>query len=134
MTAQELAVKQKQEVSDQDELRQGRYFQPYVDITEDEHALRIHADVPGADPNHVNVELHDGVLTIQAEVGLDEYKDLAPTYSEYNVGHYRRRFRLADRSHYDADKVAARLENGVLAVELPKAEAVKPRRIPVAAV
>ncbi len=133
MTAQELEVKQKQEVADKEGVRQGRYFQPDVDIFEDENALRIHADVPGVTPDRVSVELRNDVLTIQGEVDLGAYDGLKPVYAEYNVGHYLRRFRLPSRDHYDPEKVSARLDNGVLEVELLKSEARRPRRIEVRA-
>lgn len=129
MTAQELEAKGKQEVADKDEVRQGRYYQPDVDIFEDETALRIYADMPGVTPERVSIELHNDVLSIQGQVDLSEYDGLQPRYSEYNVGHYSRRFRLSQRERYDGERIAARLENGVLSVELPRAEKAKPRRI-----
>lgn len=133
MTAQELAVKQKQEVAEKDDVREGRFYQPYVDVSEDEGAIRFHADMPGVDPNKLSIELHHDVLTIQGEVDLSEYEGLSPVYTEYNVGHYSRRFRLPTREHFDAERVSARFEDGVLTVEVPKAETARPRRIQVQA-
>ena len=57
------------------------------------------------------------------------YERLAPVYTEYKVGHYSRRFTVS--SDVDADKISARVTNGVLALELPKAERAKPRQIKV---
>jgi len=131
MTAQELAVKQKQEVAEKDDVRQGRFFQPYVDISEDDAALWVHADVPGVDPAKITIELHNDILTIQGEVNLDEYEGLSPVYSEYNVGHFSRRFRLPTREQFDAERVNARYDDGVLEVQVPKAEKARPRRIEV---
>lgn len=131
MTAQELAVKEKQEVAEKDDVRQGRFYQPYVDISEDETSLWFHADMPGVDPDRLSIELHNDVLTIQGEVNLGEYEGLSPVYTEYNVGHYSRRFRLPTRGHFDAEHVSARYEDGVLIVQVPKAEKARPRRIQV---
>lgn len=128
---QELAVKQKQEVNEKDDVRQGRFYQPYVDVTEDEEALWFHADMPGVDPSKISIEFHNDVLAIQGEVNLQEYEGLSPAYTEYNVGHYLRRFRLSGREHFDAERISARYEDGVLEVQVPKAEKAKPRRIPV---
>lgn len=131
MTTQELTPKQKQEVEEKERTRPGRAFVPDVDIREDEQGLWLWADMPGVGQGDVDVELHDGVLRIEGRVTLDDYKDLEPAYTEYNVGNFARRFTIANAHHFDADKVTARLANGVLEVRLPKAERAKPRRIPI---
>ena len=64
-------------------------------------------------------------------MNVHEYENLAPVYTEYNVGNYLRRFTLS--SDIDADKIGAHVTNGVLHLELPKAERAKPRRINVTA-
>jgi HSP20 family protein len=51
-------------------------------------------------------------------------------YRESQTADFRRSFELD--SSIDADKISARIEQGILTVTLPKAEQVKPRRIPVA--
>jgi HSP20 family protein len=52
-----------------------------------------------------------------------------PVYTEYNIGHYRRSFNLAPNS-FDNHKISAEMATGVLTLTLPKAERVKPRKIP----
>lgn len=133
MTAQELMPKEKQELKENEQVRPGRYYVPDVDIFEDEHGLTLLADVPGADPGRVSVQLEDGTLTLQAELSLDEYENLSPAYTEYNVGHFLRRFSIPESAAIDRDKISARLVDGVLEVDLPRTEAAKPRRIPVSA-
>jgi HSP20 family molecular chaperone IbpA len=88
--------------------------------------------MPGVDQQHVDVELHDNTLTLHGQVSLDEYEGLQPVYSEYNVGHYLRRFTLVDASNFDDAKITAKVANGVLELRLPKAERAKNRRIPIA--
>jgi HSP20 family protein len=127
--ADELSVRNKQEVSGEEPTRPGRAYQPDVDIYETADSLWLWADMPGADEKHVNVHLADGVLTLEGGVGVEEYKDLSPVYTEYNVGNYVRRFTVS--SEIDTDAIKARVMNGVLELELPKAERAKPRRISV---
>ena len=132
MATQELTPKEKQELAEKEQTRPGRYYVPEVDIFEDENALWLRADMPGVDQQHVNVELHDNTLTLHGEVSLADYEGLSPLYTEYNVGHYLRRFTLADAASFDAEKITARMANGVLELHLPKAERVKKHRIPIA--
>jgi HSP20 family protein len=128
---QELTRKEKKELEGAEQVRPGRYYVPDVDIFETADALWLWADVPGADPGKVSVELNNDVLTLQAEVGTADYEGLSPAYIEYNVGNYRRQFTVPNGGQFDRNGITARLVDGVLEVKLPKAEAVKPRKIPV---
>jgi HSP20 family molecular chaperone IbpA len=85
--------------------------------------------MPGVGEKQIGVHLADGVLTIEGHVLVEEYGKLAPVYGEYNVGNYVRRFTVS--SDVDAERIKARVTNGVLEIELPKAERAKPRRIEV---
>jgi HSP20 family molecular chaperone IbpA len=131
MTAQELTPKEKQELQEPTKTRPGRYYVPDVDIYEDENTLWLWADMPGVDQEKVSIELHDNVLTLQGEVLLDDYKGLTPIYTEYNVGHYSRRFTLSENIQTDRDRITARISDGVLELQVPKVERAKPRRITV---
>jgi len=131
MTDQELAVKDKKEVTREEPTRPGRTYQPEVDIYETTDGLWLWADMPGVDEKSIAIDLADGVLTIEGGVALDEYKDLTPVYTEYNVGNYMRRFSIS--SDIDVDKIEAKVQGGVLELRLPKAERAKPRRIAVSA-
>jgi HSP20 family molecular chaperone IbpA len=133
MSEQQLTPKDKQEVQGGEQVRPGRYYVPEVDIAEDADGLWLRADMPGADPDRVSVELEDGVLTIQGEVSLKPFEGLTPVYSEYRVGNYFRRFNISQSYQYDADRISARLVDGVLEVRIPKAEKAKPRRVQVVA-
>lgn len=130
MTPQELSVRNKQELKGEEHTRAGRTYLPDVDICETEDSLWLWADMPGVDEGSIEVKLADGVLSVEGRVSLQSYENLAPVYTEYNVGNYLRRFTVS--SDIDADRIKARMANGVLEVELPKAESAKPRRIPVA--
>lgn len=130
MSNQELSVHKKQEVAGEELTRAGRTYLPDVDICETKDSLWLWADMPGVEDGAIDVKLDDSVLSIEGRVSLADYENLAPVYTEYNVGNYMRRFTVS--SDIDAEKIKARMTNGVLEIELPKAERAKPRRIAVA--
>jgi HSP20 family protein len=131
MTTQELTPKEKQEVQEPTKTRPGRYFVPDVDIYEDDNTLWLWADMPGVAQDKVSVDLDENMLTMQGEVSLDDYKGLSPLYTEYNVGHFWRRFTLPHESEFDRARITARISDGVLELQIPKAERAKPRKITV---
>ncbi|HVO22059.1 MAG TPA: Hsp20/alpha crystallin family protein [Candidatus Margulisiibacteriota bacterium] len=131
MTPQELSVRTKQELKGEEHTRAGRTYVPDVDICETTNGLWLWADMPGVDEQSIQVNLADGVLSIEGHVSLKDYENLSPVYTEYNIGNYARRFTLS--SDIDAERIKARMTNGVLELELPKAERAKPRRIPISA-
>ena len=131
MANQELTTHEKQELKQGEQTRPGRTFVPDVDIYETPDNLWLWADMPGVDENSLEVNVADGVLSIEGQVALQDYDNLTPVYTEYNVGHYARRFTLSNE--IDSERIKARMNNGVLELELPKAERAKPRRITVSA-
>jgi len=126
--AKDVTVKQP---AAQEGTRPGRSYQPNVDIGERKDAVWMSVDLPGVDEKSVEVGLHDGVLTIEGHVSPADYEDLQPLYSEYNVGNFERSFRVSSR--IDPKGIEARIENGVLHLLLPRAEAARPRTIAVRA-
>ena len=126
---QEIISKEKQQVEGTEKTRPGRYFVPDVDIAENDDLLRFWADMPGVTEKDVEIVLKDNVLTIVGRVDASIYNQLAPVYTEYNVGNYHRQFALNE--HIDDSRIKARMRNGVLEVELPKREQAKPRKIEV---
>jgi HSP20 family molecular chaperone IbpA len=129
MTEQEVAVRNKQELTGDEQTRPGRTYVPDVDICETADGLRLWADMPGVDEGSIDISIAEGVLSIHGAVSLKEYENLAPVYTEYNVGHYMRRFALSQ--DIDAEHIKAHMTNGVLELELPKNARAKPRKIAV---
>jgi len=107
---------------------------PVVDIRETADEIRVLAELPGLEPEHVDVSIENNVLTIAGEKKheVEEGKeDGAFHLIERRYGRFERSFTLPRT--VDADAISARFENGVLTVTLPKAEAAKPRRVQVQA-
>jgi len=128
MTTQELSGI-KQEATGEETTRPGRSYVPQVDIWETPDALHLSADLPGVDEQSLDIKLEDNVLSIEGQVRLGDYEGLRPVYTEYNVGNYARRFTVSN--DIDAERIQARIVNGVLELDLPKIAHAKPRRIPV---
>jgi HSP20 family protein len=127
---QELQVQQKREVDKaQEPTTPMRAFLPTADIFEDDDALTVVLEMPGVDRDNIDVSIENGVLTVEGRINFDKYKGMQPVYSEYNVGPYRRSFRISNR--VDQDKIRAEMSDGVITLVLPKAEETKPRRIEV---
>ena len=127
--AQELTAQDKKELASNEQTRPGRTYVPNVDIYETQDSLWLWADMPGIDENSLEVRVADGVLSLEGRVALQEYDNLSPVYTEYNIGNYARRFTLSNE--IDLDRIKARMTNGVLELELPKAERAKPKQISV---
>jgi len=127
---QELQVQQKRELEKKGETTvPARAFMPAADIYETTEALKVVLEMPGVDKSNVNVRVEDGVLTVEGRLDFSKYRDLQPLYTEYNIGHYSRSFRLSTK--IDQSKIRAEMKDGVLSLALPKAEEAKSRSIQV---
>jgi HSP20 family protein len=102
---------------------------PTADIYETPDALKVVLEMPGVDKSNVNVRVENSVLTVEGRLDFSKYRDLQPLYTEYNIGHYARSFRLTTK--IDQSKIGAEMKDGVLSLVLPKAEEAKSRSIQV---
>ena len=107
-------------------------WMPAVDIREEDEQFEISADVPGVDPEDIDVTMENGVLTIKGERKLATKGDGDRGYRrvERLHGTFYRRFSLPDTA--DAEKISAKGKNGVLEVVIPKKAEIQPKRITVA--
>lgn len=102
---------------------------PSINAWEDEHAIFVEAELPGFSIENLNISITGNELTISG-VRPEATPSGATFYRrERPSGTFSRTLRIA--TDVDASKVGASLTNGVLTVTLPKAEAVKPRKIEV---
>lgn len=106
---------------------------PAIDVTEDDKAFRITAELPGLDQKDVEVTVSNGTLTIKGEKSYEkEEKNKDRHVSERAYGSFQRSFAMPEG--VDADKISADLAKGVLTISLPKtAQAQKQHKIEVKA-
>jgi HSP20 family molecular chaperone IbpA len=130
VSKQELQVQQKRELEKKEESTvPARVFLPSADIYETEDALNVILEMPGVEKSNVQVGIEDGVLKVEGRLDFSKYQGLQPLYTEYNVGHYSRSFRLS--SKIDQSKIAAETKDGILSLVLPKLQEAKARAIQV---
>ncbi len=117
----------KELVENEEKTVPARFYVPYTDIYETEHALTLVMEMPGVERENIDVGIEKDVLQIEGRIDLSSYAEMEPVYTEYNVGHYTRKFSLS--SKIDQARISAVMADGVLTLTLPKAEEAKPRRI-----
>jgi HSP20 family protein len=126
----ENAESQNAEASGEAGKRQfsGGAYIPRANVFETEDALLLFADMPGVKPEDVSLNFQGDQLVLHGRCGSRQ-NGKRPLHREYGVGNYYRTFLIAEQ--IEPGKIEAELKDGVLAVRVPKAEAVRPRRISV---
>jgi len=105
--------------------REGR---PAMDVAESDDRYTITVELPGVKKDDVTVEMAEGRLSIRGEKKSErEEKKEHRRYSERSFGVFERSFYLP--ADADGDRIAARFDDGVLTLEIPKREEAKPQTI-----
>ena len=112
----------------QDRLERRGWVQPQVNITETQDGYMLEAEMPGVGKDGLEVLLEGNELTILGRRS-PEVADAQLLYRESADRDYRRTFQLDPA--IDTGRINARMDNGILYLELPKSERVKPRKITV---
>jgi len=108
----------------------GGQWAPAVDVRETEDAYYIEAEVPGINPEDIEVTLDKGVLKLSGErQESNTENDGTLRHVERSYGRFVRRFTLPESA--DGDNIEARADHGVLKLEIRKKAADQPRRITV---
>lgn len=111
--------------------RETPIYQPRFDIVENENELTLYGDLPGLKQDQLDIRYESEQLVIHGKVD-DRNDKVKFLHREYGIGDFHRAFSIGES--IDASKITAEVHNGVLAIHLPKSEAVKPKRIEVKAV
>ena len=106
----------------------GYYVTPGINVFETKDGYVLEAEMPGVSKDGVELTVDGNELTLVGHRGTDSLK-AESVYRESNTADYRRVFEL-DLS-IDASKIEAKIDQGVLTLQLPKSERGKPRKISV---
>ena len=103
---------------------------PAVDVTEDDNGYHFEMELPGLSKEDVKISFKEDVLHVTGEKKYENDEE------KKNYHHYERRygkFERAFRVHSDVlvEKIDANFKNGILSIDLPKAEIAKPKEIEV---
>jgi len=110
------------------EYRPGRRFVPAIDVTEDEEALTLTAEVPGMEKDDLDVSVDNDILTVRGEKKEEEVSENTGYHRvERRYGQFERRIRLPN--YVDTAKIDASYDNGVLKLTLPKTEFARAKSI-----
>jgi HSP20 family protein len=100
-----------------------------MDAIRRENEVELRFDLPGIDPESIDVTVDHNVLTVKASRKEEYTEGEKPVIRERVMGSYVRRVRLSDA--VDAEKIEAGYTDGVLTVHVPVMETAKPRKIEV---
>ena len=104
-------------------LNEGSIWEPKFEVLNTDASYRVRTELPGMVKKDVNIEVVDNLLTISGERKLD-YKNSDNNYSEFAYGKFTRSFNLPD--DVKENKIKASMKDGVLALDIPRMEQVKP--------
>ena len=104
-----------------------------LDVQEDDNNYTVTTALPGVEVEHINIRLHNDMLTIEGEIPEKEVEKEGKRslLKERYYGRFSRSIRLPQP--VNRDTVDASFENGVLTLTLPKSPEAQPKLIPVKA-
>lgn len=106
----------------------GQGYSFPLDVTNGPDSLVVEASLPGFKPEEVDITVENGALSITAQTSSERSQGDGETLvQEIRRGSVSRTIALP--SGLEPDRATASFDNGVLKLEIPKAEAVKPRQI-----
>ncbi len=108
--------------------REGYVMAPRVDLIDKDNYFVLEAELPGMDKKDLDIEICEDSVVIKGEKKMNqEHKEGKYYYRESTYGKFMRQVQLPDK--INTEQVKANYENGMLKLELPKAESTKSRKI-----
>ena len=119
-----------EDFASRDHIGGEKAWTPSMDVSENENAFTVKAEVPGMDKKDIDITLTDGLLTIKGEK-KSERNEAEENYHlvESSYGSFSRTLRLP--VDVELSKVDAKYKDGILTIVLPKAEETMPKKIEV---
>ena len=113
-------------------VRWQREFRPDIDVSEEENAYLVTADVPGMKAEDLDITVENNVLSFSGERKFEK-KDEKHGYHrvERHYGSFKRSFALPEG--VDSDAIEANVENGALTIRIPKPALALPKKVKVSA-
>jgi len=103
---------------------------PLTNVTEDKDHFYVRAELPGVKSEELDIQVTSNSISIAGERKIPvEGNNVRYHRREREAGKFSRLINLP--SDIDANKIDAKLENGILKVTIPKAEVAKPKQITV---
>jgi HSP20 family molecular chaperone IbpA len=127
--AKEMSRRASQEPSVPEQLQQGPYVLPEVDILEKPDELVLRADMPGVGADNVDIRVENMTLIINGKVTRRSPADANYLVREYDVYDFHREFLIGES--IDTTKITAEYTDGIFVLHLPKAETMMARKIQV---
>ncbi|MDY6824003.1 MAG: Hsp20/alpha crystallin family protein [Thermodesulfobacteriota bacterium] len=101
---------------------------PAVNLTENRDNYYLRAELPGVTADNIDIQTANNTVTIAGERMLQQADEKARYHRrERDAGRFSRSFKLP--GSINSDKIEAKLNDGILTLIIPKAEAAKPRQI-----
>lgn len=123
-------TEQSEQVRNQPEAtREDPAYAPLTDIYETNDALVVLAEMPGVDPDNVDISVENRTLTISGHSTKSDPQGYTPVHAEYRDIDFRRSFTLSEA--VDSDKIDAAMDNGVLRLTIPKSGPAPAKKISV---
>ena len=116
------------ETRESDRSQADQFITPPASVTEIAEGYRLEIEMPGVEKDGLEISVENNELTIIGRRSVAAV-EVTLIHSESRPENFRRMFEL-DPS-IDADKISAKIDQGLVALTLPKAEHVKPRKITV---
>lgn len=104
-------------------------LRPATDIFEDDEAITLQMDVPGASKERLVLQVNRDRLDVEAEVRIDMPQGMEAVYADVRSTLYQRTFNLSGQ--LETENIDANLRDGVLTLRIPKRPEIRPRRIEV---
>ena len=104
---------------------------PLVNLYDSKEQLTIVAEIPGVDKNSINIQFHNGNMTLSGKRELKRFGKSEMLRQEQPEGSFEKTIRVPVK--IKDSEINAKFENGFLCITLPKAEEAKPHQITIQA-